>query len=209
MGGARTRQKLVGRQEVLATVNGQRLLLDQRCAHGVGALFFFRPIGTGYQCHTGRFFDEVGIAQRMQDHAARRCQRHHAVGVHDLVVQGFHHRLGVLEQEPAFFQCAAQFAPRNGAEVGVHVAFEPMGHRTVMRCLELPVSSGQLVAWRVCRVCVPIGTLPCCQVHFVSRVWECLLPSCCVPWQTGVGHGSLFRGKVVFRIHAILVLCVP
>jgi hypothetical protein len=50
------------------------------------------------------------------------------VGVHDLVVQGFHHRLGVLEQKAAFFQRAAEFATRNGAEVRVHAAFKPIGH---------------------------------------------------------------------------------
>ena len=132
-GGARTRQKLVGRQKVLLAVHGQRFLFVQRGADGVGAFLFFRPVHTGHQGHAGGFFQKIGVAQRVQHHAARRGEQHHAVGVGDLVVQRLHHRRRVLEQEAVLVQRAAQVAPQRAGEVGCVVLLQAERGRALVR----------------------------------------------------------------------------
>ena len=208
-GGARTRQKLVGRQKVLLAVHGQRFLFVQRGADGVGAFLFFRPVHTGHQGHAGGFFQKIGVAQRVQHHAARRGQQHHAVGVHDLVVQRFHHGGGVLEQKLALLAHRVHFAFAGRAVVGLETRVQPMLARAAVRlddggrgrqCGSHLPAPGCGVAER----CVLKGC-----AHVVSRLWDRAAPFIHVPWCVE-SFGWLSGLSVVRRwVHAILFVTVP
>ncbi|EWS53821.1 hypothetical protein X551_03373 [Methylibium sp. T29] len=91
-------QEVVGVHEVLVGMHQHRGLVDQRGAHAVGALRALGPVDAGRQRHLAGLFEEVFVADGVEDGALRVGQHDHALGLHDLVEQQFHHRRRVGEQ---------------------------------------------------------------------------------------------------------------
>ena len=97
-----------------------RLGLGNRGADRVGALAALGPGGAGLQGDPVGLFQEVFIAQRVEDDTVGVRQDHHIVSVDDLLVERLHGRHGMGMQEPVLLDDPAQRAPVDGAVV--HVA---------------------------------------------------------------------------------------
>ncbi len=91
-------EEAVAVEVVLGAMHDHRTALGERRADGVGAAMAFMPGSTRHQRNAFGTIDEVGIAQRLQQHAAIVGEDHHAAGVARLGVQVFHHRPGMSDQ---------------------------------------------------------------------------------------------------------------
>jgi len=91
-------QEAVAFQEVLAAMHHQRPGFGQRGADRVGAAVPLVPGGAGRQGDALGPAQEVGIAERLEQHALLVGQRHHAARLARLRVQVLHHRARVGDQ---------------------------------------------------------------------------------------------------------------
>ena len=111
-------QELVGVQEVLVGIDHDGPLVDQRGADGVRALRRFGPVHARLQRHLRGLGKKVVVADRVQDGAAGIGQHHHALRVHDLLEEHFHHRRGVRVQALVALAHIVQVGPAERREVG-------------------------------------------------------------------------------------------
>ncbi len=131
-GHARAGQELVGLQEVVGAVDQRGAVFCQGGANGVGAAALLRPVCARAQRHLVGAREEIVVAQRVQDQAVRVCQDHHALRIHNLVVERLHHRQRVGEQGLAAFDSRLQFALQHGAEVRRFIGAQAIGGGTLV-----------------------------------------------------------------------------
>ena len=89
---ARAGENPVRVQKMLVRVDDGRLSVDQRGADRIGAAIRFGPRHARTQRDAIGFFDEVAVAETVQDHAVIVGEQHHALRVDDLRVQRLHDR---------------------------------------------------------------------------------------------------------------------
>ena len=89
---ARTGENAVRVQEMFVGVHDGRLPVDQRGADRVRAAIRFGPRHARTQRDAIGFFDEIAVAETVQDHAVAVGEQHHALRVDDLRVQRLHDR---------------------------------------------------------------------------------------------------------------------
>ena len=166
---------------MLAGVDQRGRFFSDRGADRIGALAFLGPGDTGRERDTVSLFQEIGIAQRMQDQAMDIGQDHHVVGIDDLLVQRFHDRRGVAVQHAVLFQQQGQVALAEGPEVGLGGAWDAVAGGALVGLFDHDVIGiGRKRAkggWcSACRTC----SIHCLRVHdgspwgfFILAVSKC------------------------------------
>ncbi|MCY1531942.1 hypothetical protein D9M68_671820 [compost metagenome] len=207
-GRGRAGEELVGIQVVLVAVHRERFLLGERGADGVGAFGLLGPVHAGRERHARGFFQKVGVAQRVQHHAACRGQQHHAVGVDDLVVQRLHHGGGVLEEKAVFVQRVVQHAARRAGEVGFGLRRDAIGLRTLVGLADqVGVRGG--ASWRSPDASFVGARVDACT-HVVSRVGRKSPPVVHGPGRIARGQeGCCLVCVLLVLAHVILFISVP
>ncbi len=126
-GGGGTGQEVVGRQVVLVGVDQGRRIFGNGGADRIGAPAFFGPGHAGLQRDAVGLFQEVVIAERMDDYPVGVGQDHHIVSVDDLLIQGFHGRQGVGVQQAVLFYQYIEVTARQRIELRSAFRIEAIG----------------------------------------------------------------------------------
>jgi hypothetical protein len=126
-------EEVVRGQVVLVGVHGSGRLFGERSADRVRSLALLGPVDARRQCDAVGFFEKVGIAQRMQDYAARVGEQDRVVRVGDLLVKRLHCRHRVAVQHAVLFDQRRESGDGKGIEVGTQVDAQAVILGTAMR----------------------------------------------------------------------------
>lgn len=133
---ARARQDVIGAQEMLGAVHGDRLSRRECGADRIGAARAFGPRNAGAQRDAVGFFDEVVVADAVQDDAGGVGEEHEALRIGDLCVEVFHHGPCMGEQRVIRVEQFAQRDLRQRREIGALVRAQADRGRSGVRLRE-------------------------------------------------------------------------